>query len=37
MAQATAVGTALAIHKAWNNKALPADIIGLQSYAGNGL
>ena len=37
MAQATAVGTALAIHKAWNDKPLPTDIIGLQYYAENGL
>ena len=37
MAQATAVGTALAIHKAWNDKPLPTDIIGLQYYAGKGL
>jgi sugar (pentulose or hexulose) kinase len=34
MAQATAVGTALAIHKAWNKKALPNDIIELKYYAG---
>lgn len=34
MAQATAVGTALAIHKVWNKKPLPADIIGLKYYAG---
>ena len=34
MAQATAAGAALAIHKAWNKKALPGDIIGLQYYAG---
>ncbi|MEO6722680.1 MAG: FGGY family carbohydrate kinase [Ferruginibacter sp.] len=34
VAQATALGTALAIHKSWNKKALPNDIIGLQYYAG---
>lgn len=33
MAQATAVGTALSIHKAWNKKALPNDIIELKYYA----
>ena len=33
MAQATAVGAALAIHDAWNPKPLPRDIIGLQYYA----
>ncbi|MBC7889738.1 MAG: carbohydrate kinase [Ferruginibacter sp.] len=32
MAQATAVGTALSIHKAWNKKALPNDIIELKYY-----
>ncbi|MEO6549961.1 MAG: FGGY family carbohydrate kinase [Ferruginibacter sp.] len=32
MAQATAVGTALSIHKAWNKKALPNDLIGLKYY-----
>ncbi len=35
MAQATAVGTALSIHKAWNKKALPNDIIELKYYAGS--
>ncbi|MDO9373478.1 MAG: FGGY family carbohydrate kinase [Ferruginibacter sp.] len=35
MAQATAVGTALAIHKAWNKKSLPGDIIELKYYAGS--
>ena len=35
MAQATAIGTALAIHPSWNKKALPHDIIGLQYYAGD--
>lgn len=34
MAQATAVGTALSIHKAWNKRALPNDIIELKYYAG---
>lgn len=34
MAQATAVGTALAIHHAWNTKALPHDLIELKYYAG---
>jgi len=34
MAQATAVGTALSIHKAWNKKVLPNDIIELKYYAG---
>jgi len=33
MAQATAVGTALAIHSAWNNKPLPNDIIELKYYS----
>jgi len=33
MAQATAVGTALAIHGAWNNKPLPNDIIELKYYS----
>lgn len=33
MAQATAVGTALAIHKAWNKKSLPGDMIELKYYA----
>jgi sugar (pentulose or hexulose) kinase len=33
MAQATAVGTALSIHKAWNKKSLPNDIIELRYYA----
>ncbi|SMC79565.1 FGGY-family carbohydrate kinase [Pedobacter nyackensis] len=34
MAQATAVGAALAIHKSWNTKPLPNDIIELKYYAG---
>jgi sugar (pentulose or hexulose) kinase len=33
VAQATAVGAALAIHKHWNTKPLPADIIDLKFYA----
>ncbi len=33
MAQATAVGAALAIHKSWNNRSLPNDIIGLKYYS----
>lgn len=33
MAQATAVGTALAIHNSWNTKALPSDIIELKFYS----
>jgi sugar (pentulose or hexulose) kinase len=33
MAQATAVGTALAIHKSWNTSPLPADIIKLRLYS----
>jgi len=32
MAQATAVGTALSIHNAWNKKALPTDIVELKYY-----
>lgn len=34
MAQATAVGTALAIHHAWNTKTLPHDLIELKYYSG---
>jgi sugar (pentulose or hexulose) kinase len=34
MAQATAVGTALAIHQSWNAKALPHDLIELKYYSG---
>lgn len=37
MAQATAVGAALAIHKSWNTKPLPNDIIELKYYAGGGV
>lgn len=33
MAQATAAGTALAIHHAWNKKAKPTDIIKLKYYS----
>jgi glycerol kinase len=32
MAQATALGAALAIHKAWNKKAVPNTLIHLQYY-----
>ena len=33
MAQATAMGAALAIHQAWNEKPLPTDMIELKYYA----
>lgn len=33
MAQATAVGTALAIHKVWNKKPIPSDLIELKYYS----
>lgn len=33
VAQATAIGAALSIHKYWNNKQLPADMIELKYYA----
>ncbi|GAA4314485.1 FGGY-family carbohydrate kinase [Mucilaginibacter gynuensis] len=33
MAQATAIGAALAIHSSWNTKALPGDIIELKHYS----
>lgn len=33
MAQATAVGTALAIHRSWNDKPLPNDIVELKFYS----
>ncbi len=33
MAQATAVGAALAIHQAWNKQDLPNDLIALRFYA----
>jgi sugar (pentulose or hexulose) kinase len=32
VAQATAVGTALAIHRSWNNKPLPANLIEIKRY-----
>lgn len=35
MAQATAIGAALAIHKAWNTKSIPGNIIELKYYAQN--
>ncbi|UJR12909.1 hypothetical protein I4U23_017083 [Adineta vaga] len=34
MAQATAVGAAIAIHKAWNGKTVPHDLIELKYYSG---
>ncbi|MFD2873121.1 FGGY-family carbohydrate kinase [Mucilaginibacter ximonensis] len=34
MAQATAMGTALAIHRNWNNKPVPNDLITLKYYSG---
>ena len=33
VAQATAIGAALAIHQSWNTKPIPADIIELKYYA----
>jgi sugar (pentulose or hexulose) kinase len=33
VAQATSMGTALAIHKAWNQQTLPNDIIELKNYS----
>jgi predicted protein tyrosine phosphatase len=33
MSQATAIGTALALHKEWNKEELPGDIIELKRYA----
>jgi rhamnulokinase len=33
MAQATAVGAAIAIHDSWNTKPMPNDIIGLKYYS----
>jgi glycerol kinase len=33
MAQATAIGAALAIHPAWNSKPIPHDIIELKYYS----
>ena len=32
IAQATAIGAAMAVHKQWNTKALPSDIIQLKKY-----
>jgi sugar (pentulose or hexulose) kinase len=32
MAQASALGAALAIHDAWNTKPIPSDVIGLKYY-----
>ena len=37
MAQASALGAALAIHKHWNTKLLSNDIIGLKYYSTNKL
>ncbi|GAA4093713.1 FGGY-family carbohydrate kinase [Mucilaginibacter panaciglaebae] len=34
MAQATAMGTALAIHHQWNSKPIPNDLINLKYYSG---
>lgn len=34
MAQATAMGTALAIHSSWNSKPIPNDLINLKYYSG---
>ncbi len=34
MSQATAIGTALALHREWNKEELPGDIIELKRYAG---
>ena len=33
VAQATAIGAALAIHKRWNTKTIPGDMIELKYYA----
>jgi hypothetical protein len=33
VAQATAIGAALAIHKHWNSKNIPGDMIELKYYA----
>jgi sugar (pentulose or hexulose) kinase len=35
MTQATALGTALAIHKHWNSKPIPKDLIELKYYSGS--
>ena len=34
MAQATALGTALAIHYSWNTRSIPTDLINLKYYSG---
>jgi sugar (pentulose or hexulose) kinase len=33
MAQATALGTALAVHHSWNKRPIPNDLIELKYYA----
>lgn len=35
VAQATAIGAALAIHRHWNNQALPGDLVQMRHYAVN--
>jgi sugar (pentulose or hexulose) kinase len=35
MAQATAMGTALAIHNCWNMRPIPNDLINLKYYSGS--
>jgi L-fuculokinase len=35
IAQASALGAALAIHRHWNTKSLPADVMDLKYYAGS--
>jgi len=35
MAQASAVGAALSIHREWNNNTIPNDLIGLKYYSAN--
>ena len=35
MAQATAIGTALSIHRHWNSNPIPNDLIELKFYAKN--
>ncbi len=35
MAQATAIGTALAIHNCWNTRPIPNDLINLKYYSGS--
>ncbi|MDB5023407.1 MAG: rhamnulokinase [Mucilaginibacter sp.] len=37
MAQASAVGAALTIHRAWNTKSIPNDIIQLKYYSGQAI